>query len=244
VRTGWTCRPRRTDRRAQLAMDSRASGSPSAGPSVSVLTCATLALAARANLKPHSNATPGVIAVSKVAAGYISSFRGVHPYAIPSNLREMFLRPENEPVSVLNRSSHSRGQLTPSPGGETNDILQVARRFRSSPPALTALSALAATSHPGQPKVRSVMALLLLQANQVVHVDTIIESCGDRIPRAARSPLCRPTFTICVRFSRRRSSTRRVNRCSPPDRRAIYSHAEPEQMDAEISSGSSPKAAI
>jgi len=87
---------------------------------------------------------------------------------------------------------------------------------------------------PRAPKVRSVLALLLLQANQVVHVDTIIEELwGPNPPRSA--------VTIVQTYIYHLRKVFAAEKLDPPGKSLLATrspgyllHAEPEQMDAEI----------
>jgi DNA-binding SARP family transcriptional activator len=87
---------------------------------------------------------------------------------------------------------------------------------------------------PTAPKLRGVLALLLLQANRVVHVDTIIEELwGPNPPRSA--------VTIVQTYIYHLRKVFAAEKLDPPGKPLLATrppgyllHAEPEQVDAEV----------
>jgi len=87
---------------------------------------------------------------------------------------------------------------------------------------------------PRAPKVRGVLALLLLQANRVVHVETIIEELwGPNPPRSA--------VTIVQTYIYHLRKIFAAENLDPPGKPLLATrspgyllHAEPEQVDAEV----------
>lgn len=87
---------------------------------------------------------------------------------------------------------------------------------------------------PMAPKLRSVLALLLLQANRVVHLDTLIDELwGPDPPKSAVTTVQTYIYHLRKSFV--------AEQLDPPGRRLIATkqpgylfHTEPEQVDAEV----------